>query len=145
MYTYIHILYIYYPCTNIHKSALTPQCVRHYAIHREVLACGYTWTAGSLAAIGEHSLRSPLAQAMDTQTRGKVGEVCVQRHVRVEWEQTSSHIHFKQNKKQTNSVAFSPQANYIDWATVTCRGNLVPTFVDKRGVAWLARRIPNGR
>jgi hypothetical protein len=32
-----------------------------------------------------------------------------------------------------NSVAFSPQANYTDWATATWR-NLVPTFVD-RGVS----------
>jgi hypothetical protein len=31
-------------------------------------------------------------------------------------------------------VAFSPQANYTDWATATCRRNLVPTFVD-RGVS----------
>jgi hypothetical protein len=36
--------------------------------------------------------------------------------------------------KQTNSVAFSPQANYTDWATATCRRNLVPTFAD-RGVS----------
>jgi hypothetical protein len=34
---------------------------------------------------------------------------------------------------KTNSVAFSPQANYTDWATVTCWRILVPTFVD-RGV-----------
>jgi hypothetical protein len=33
-----------------------------------------------------------------------------------------------------NSVAFSPRANYTDWATATCRQNLVPTFVD-RGVS----------
>jgi hypothetical protein len=33
-----------------------------------------------------------------------------------------------------NSVAFSPQANYTDLATATCRRNLVPTFVD-RGVS----------
>jgi hypothetical protein len=32
---------------------------------------------------------------------------------------------------KTNSVAFSPQANYTDWATATCRRNLVPTFADK--------------
>jgi hypothetical protein len=32
------------------------------------------------------------------------------------------------------SVAFSPQANYTDWATATYRRNLVPTFVD-RGVS----------
>jgi hypothetical protein len=31
-------------------------------------------------------------------------------------------------------VAFSPQANYTDWATATCRRNLVPTFVN-RGVS----------
>jgi hypothetical protein len=36
--------------------------------------------------------------------------------------------------KQANSVAFSPQANYTDWATATYRRNLVPTFVD-RGVS----------
>jgi hypothetical protein len=35
---------------------------------------------------------------------------------------------------KTNSVPLSPQANYIDWATATCRQNLVPTFVD-RGVS----------
>jgi hypothetical protein len=38
------------------------------------------------------------------------------------------------SKKQTNSVALSPRANYTDWATATCRRNLVPTFVD-RGVS----------
>jgi hypothetical protein len=27
-------------------------------------------------------------------------------------------------------VAFSPQANYTDWATATCWRNLVPTFAD---------------
>jgi hypothetical protein len=32
------------------------------------------------------------------------------------------------------NVALSPQANYTDWATATCRRNLVPTFVD-RGVS----------
>jgi hypothetical protein len=31
-------------------------------------------------------------------------------------------------------VAFNPQANYADWATATCRPNLVPTFAD-RGVS----------
>jgi hypothetical protein len=33
-----------------------------------------------------------------------------------------------------NSVALSLQANYTDWATATCRRNLVLTFVD-RGVS----------
>jgi hypothetical protein len=36
--------------------------------------------------------------------------------------------------QQTNSVALSPQANYTDWVTATCRRNLVPAFVD-RGVS----------
>jgi hypothetical protein len=36
--------------------------------------------------------------------------------------------------KQTNSVAFSPQANYTNWSTATCWRNLVPTFAD-RGVS----------
>jgi hypothetical protein len=31
-------------------------------------------------------------------------------------------------------MAFSPQANYTDWATATCPRNLVLTFVD-RGVS----------
>jgi hypothetical protein len=35
---------------------------------------------------------------------------------------------------KTNSVALRPQANYTDWATATCRRNLVPTSVD-RGVS----------
>jgi hypothetical protein len=33
-------------------------------------------------------------------------------------------------KKQTNSVALSPQANYTDWAAATCQRNLVPTVVN---------------
>jgi hypothetical protein len=41
---------------------------------------------------------------------------------------------YKQTNKQTNSVALSQQANYTDWATATCRRNLVSTFVD-RGVS----------
>jgi hypothetical protein len=36
----------------------------------------------------------------------------------------------KQKQQQTNSVAFSPQANYTDGVTATCWWNLVPTFVD---------------
>jgi hypothetical protein len=32
---------------------------------------------------------------------------------------------------QKKIVAFSPQANYTDWATATCRRNLVPTFADR--------------
>jgi hypothetical protein len=39
-----------------------------------------------------------------------------------------------QTNKQTNSVAFSPQANRTDLATATCRRNLVRTFAD-RGVS----------
>jgi hypothetical protein len=31
---------------------------------------------------------------------------------------------------QLNSVALSPQANYTEWATATCRRNFVPNFVD---------------
>jgi hypothetical protein len=39
----------------------------------------------------------------------------------------------KNRTQKTNSVAFSPQANYTDWATATGLRNLVPTFVN-RGV-----------
>jgi hypothetical protein len=35
---------------------------------------------------------------------------------------------------KTNSVAFSPQANYTDWPAAICWRNLVPTFED-RGVS----------
>jgi hypothetical protein len=31
-----------------------------------------------------------------------------------------------------NSAALSPQANYTDWASASCRQNLVPSFVDRR-------------
>jgi hypothetical protein len=34
-------------------------------------------------------------------------------------------------KIKTNSVTFSPQVNYTDWATATCWRNLVPTFADR--------------
>jgi hypothetical protein len=34
-------------------------------------------------------------------------------------------------QKQTNSVALSPRANFTDYATATCRRNLVTTFVEK--------------
>jgi hypothetical protein len=43
-------------------------------------------------------------------------------------------LRFALSYKSTNSVAFSLQANYTDWATATCQRNLVPTFVD-RGVS----------
>jgi hypothetical protein len=36
-------------------------------------------------------------------------------------------------KVQGTIMRMTPQANYTDWATATCRRNLVPTFVD-RGV-----------
>jgi hypothetical protein len=33
--------------------------------------------------------------------------------------------------RQTNYLAPSPRGNYTDWASATCRRNLVPTFVDR--------------
>jgi hypothetical protein len=50
------------------------------------------------------------------------GTIRIQRH-----EQRNT---AKFTKKQTNSVALSPQVNYTDLVTATCRRNLVPTFVD---------------
>jgi hypothetical protein len=38
------------------------------------------------------------------------------------------HLHCQKNKKQTNSVALSPRANYTDWATATCRRNFSANF-----------------
>jgi hypothetical protein len=46
-------------------------------------------------------------------------------------------IHYKQKKKK-NSLAFGPQANYTNSATVTGRQILMPTFVDRA-----AERIRN--
>jgi hypothetical protein len=43
-------------------------------------------------------------------------------------------VKLQTNQKKKNSVAFSPQANYADGATATCRRNLVLTFAD-RGVS----------
>jgi hypothetical protein len=41
-------------------------------------------------------------------------------------------VTIKQTLEQTtNSMAFSPQANYTDGATATCWQNLVQTFVHK--------------
>jgi hypothetical protein len=48
---------------------------------------------------------------------------------------TYNNIFTLQNKsKQTNSMAFSPQMNYTDWAAAICRRNLVPNLAD-RGVS----------
>jgi hypothetical protein len=44
------------------------------------------------------------------------------------------HFGYTYKNKKTNFVGFSPQANYTDWATATCRRNVVPTFAD-RGVS----------
>jgi hypothetical protein len=44
------------------------------------------------------------------------------------------------------SVVFSPQANYTDWATTTCRRNLVPTSADRgvrRGQRWGSLTVVN--
>jgi hypothetical protein len=57
-------------------------------------------------------------------------EACSQPHDRNVPVRTLQH----RLKKCQLSVAFSLQANYTDWATATCRRNLVPTFVD-RGVS----------
>jgi hypothetical protein len=40
-------------------------------------------------------------------------------------------LNYFNKRKQKNSVAFSPQVNYTDWATATCWRNLVPTFADR--------------
>jgi hypothetical protein len=44
---------------------------------------------------------------------------------------TSSGNIWTNETKQTNSMALSPRANYTDWATATCRRNLVSTFGDR--------------
>jgi hypothetical protein len=46
-------------------------------------------------------------------------------------EGVSSFIIKVTNKTKTNSVALSPQANYTDWSTATCRRNLLLTSVDR--------------
>jgi hypothetical protein len=44
---------------------------------------------------------------------------------------THHHPSFGADTKTKNSVALGPRASYTDWATATCRRNLVPTFVDR--------------
>jgi hypothetical protein len=51
---------------------------------------------------------------------------CVLMKGSASWSQTSTN--------KTNFMDFSPRVNYADWATATCRQNLVPTFMD-RGVS----------
>jgi hypothetical protein len=46
-----------------------------------------------------------------------------------------------QTNKQTNSVAFSPQANYTDRETTSCRRSKCKVLLID-GVAWSAQRIP---
>jgi hypothetical protein len=53
-------------------------------------------------------------------------------YLKQKWE-LHSKCNFSKLRK-TNSAALSPRANYTDWATATCRRNLVPTFAD-RGVS----------
>jgi hypothetical protein len=43
----------------------------------------------------------------------------------------SSFLNWDGQKLKTNSVAFSPQSNYTDWATATSYRNLMPTFADR--------------
>jgi hypothetical protein len=45
-------------------------------------------------------------------------------------EETTDEGRLYKKKKNTNSVALRPQANYTDYATAIFRRNLVPTFVD---------------
>jgi hypothetical protein len=60
------------------------------------------------------------------------------RRVLLRWNnEESSHIARRNDsvyKTNKNSVALSRKANHTDWATATCRQNVVPTFVD-RGVS----------
>jgi hypothetical protein len=48
----------------------------------------------------------------------------------LDWLPARLHSHLNR-QLSINSVALSPQANYIDWETATCWRNLVPTFVDR--------------
>jgi hypothetical protein len=54
----------------------------------------------------------------------------VSRNKRKKENKNTKHV----NLYKTNSVALSPRSNYTDWATATCRRNLVPSFMD-RGVS----------
>jgi hypothetical protein len=40
-------------------------------------------------------------------------------------------LHALHLRRWTSSMILSPQANYTDWSTATCRRNLVPTFADR--------------
>jgi hypothetical protein len=50
------------------------------------------------------------------------------------------------SRTKKNFVALSLQANYTDWATATCRRNLVLTFVDRvvsRGQSGVSPTVVN--
>jgi hypothetical protein len=50
--------------------------------------------------------------------------------------------HFISLINKTNSIAFSPEANYTDWAIATVWRILMPTFVDRGGSRGQRGRIP---
>jgi hypothetical protein len=46
-----------------------------------------------------------------------------------------NHHNDRTKQKQTNSIAFSPQVKYTNWAMATSQRILAPTFVDR----WVSR------
>jgi hypothetical protein len=78
--------------------------------------------------------RLPLTVFQSEALRMIVDAPCCSRCRRVLICHFSQQKQYLQTNKQRISEAFSPQANYTNWSTATCRRNLVPTFVD-RGVS----------
>jgi hypothetical protein len=74
--------------------------------------------------LSPYAVRALMSFYHETKSRG-ISDFCPVQH-------RGTLLTTKQIK--TNSVALSPQANYTDWSTATCRRNLVPTVVD-RGVS----------
>jgi hypothetical protein len=73
--------------------------------------------------------KTGLLKAGTVRHKDKIGDFCPSTYIK--WKFFLTHM---TKKKKKPSVAFSPRANYTDWATATCWWNLVPTFVD-RGVS----------
>jgi hypothetical protein len=58
---------------------------------------------------------------------------------------SGTHIGTYEDFQKKSSVAFSPEANYVDWATAHRSANFSVNFCAQRGAAWSERRNPHSR
>jgi hypothetical protein len=110
---------------HIHKSPATsphPECERHTPSRGMVVP----------SAFSQHMVqRSFAALQVSNGVHRWVDDPDTRKRNEMSWNVSRL---FRWTTNKLNSVALSPQANYIDGVTATCERNLVPTFVD-RGVS----------